>query len=307
LGENGLQSQIASSSTNLSRRSFLATSVGVLAASSLARAQSGAPAPVKTGYAPVDGLKMYYEIHGSGEPLVLIHGGVVGITMFGPNVDALAKGRQVIAVELQGHGHTADIDRPMSFEAMADDIAALIQYLRLSKADVMGYSLGGGVALQTVIRHPQFVRKLVVVSAGFARNGMYPEILAEFDKMNASTGAQMRQSPLSKMYPNVNWQVLFAKLGDTLRKDYDWSKEVAAIRSPTMLVFADADAVRLQHIAEFYSLLGGCQRDAGLDGSLRSANELAILPGLTHYSISAAPALAQTVTPFLEMAMPQTH
>ena len=289
-----------------SRRSFLAGSVaGMLAASSLASAQPGAPAPVKTGYAPVNGLKMYYEIHGNGEPLVLIHGGVVGITMFGPNVDALAKGRKVIAVELQGHGHTADIDRPMSCEAMADDIAALIKYLGLERADVMGYSLGAAVALQTVIRHPLSVRKLVVVSAGFQRNGMYPEVLTAFDHMNAETGAQMKQSPLSKMYPEVNWQTLFAKLGEMLRKDYDWSASVAAIKSPTMLVFADADAVRLQHVVEFYSLLGGGQRDAGLDGSQRSVNELAILPGLTHYSLSAAPVLVETVTPFLDAAMPQ--
>ena len=303
-GDSVLQLQ-RTSSAYPSRRSFLATSVGALAASSLVRAQTSMPAPAKTGYAPVNGLKMYYEIHGSGAPMVLIHGGVVGITMFGPNVEALAKTRQVIAVELQGHGHTADIDRPFSIEAMADDVAALIQYLKLEKADVMGYSLGGYVALQTVIRHPQSVRKLVVVSAGFRRSGMYPEVLAAFDKMNASTGEQMQQSPLSKMYPNVNWQTLFGKLGDMLRKDYDWSKEVAAIHSPTMLVFADADAVRLQHIVEFYSLLGGGQRDAGLDGSLRSVNELAILPGLTHYTIVAAPVLVETVTPFLDAAMTQ--
>ena len=220
-----MQSQTASS-TYPTRRSFLAASAGVLAASSLASAQPAPPAAMKSGYAPVNGLKMYYEIHGSGEPLVLIHGGVVGITMFGPNVDALAKTRQVIAVELQGHGHTADIDRPMSVEAMADDIAALIQYLGLKQADVMGYSLGGSVALQTVIRHPQSVRKLVVASARFRRNGMYPEVLAAFDKMNASTGAQMKQSPLSKMYPNVDWEVLFGKIGEMGRKDFDWSKEV---------------------------------------------------------------------------------
>jgi pimeloyl-ACP methyl ester carboxylesterase len=308
-GDIVLPSQIAYPSRAYpSRRSFLASTVAsMLAASSLASAQPGASAPVKTGYAPVNGLKMYYEIHGTGEPLVLIHGGVVGITMFGPNVDALAKGRQVIAVELQGHGHTADIDRPMSCEAMADDIAALIQYLKLQKADVMGYSLGGYVALQTVIRHPQSVRKLVVASAGFRRNGMYPEVLTAFDHMNSETGAQMSQSPLSKMYPNVNWQTLFAKLGEMLRKDYDWSAAVAAIKSPTMLVFADADAVRLQHIVEFYSVLGGGQRDAGLDGSQRSVNELAILPGLTHYNLSAAPVLVETVTPFLDAAMPQSR
>jgi hypothetical protein len=151
------------------------------------------------------------------------------------------------------------------------------------------------------------VRKLVVVSAAFRRSGWYPEVLAAFDKMNAASGDQMKQSPLSKVYPNVNWNVLFDKLGELLRKDYDWSKEVAAIRSPTMLVFADADAVRLQHIAEFYTLLGGGQRDAGLDGAQRSPNELAILPGLTHYSAGAAPALAQTVTPFLDQTAPREH
>ena len=133
---------------------------------------------------------------------------------------------------------------------------------------------------------------------------MYPEVLTAFDQMNSASGAQMSQSPLSKMYPNVNWQTLFGKLGDMLRKDYDWSDGVRAIQSPAMLVFADADMMRLQHIVEFYSLLGGGQRDAGLDGSLRSVNELAILPGLTHYTICAAPALVAAVTPFLDAAMP---
>lgn len=279
--------------------------MGSLLAASLANAESPGPAAVKTGYAPVNGLKMYYEIHGTGEPLVLIHGGVVGITMFGPNVEALAKGRQVIAVELQGHGHTADIDRPLSCEAMADDIAALIKYLGMERADVMGYSLGGGVALQTVIRHPQSVRKLVVVSVPFRRDGFYPEGLAAFDRMSAADGAQMKQSPLAKMYPNVKWDVLFGKLGEMLRKDYDWSEGVKAIQSQTMLVFADADTIRPQHIVEFYSLLGGGQRDAGLDGSQRSVNELAILPGQTHYTLSAAPALVAAVTPFLDAPMPK--
>jgi len=291
-----------------SRRSFIATSIGgLLAASRLAKAQSNSSSQVKSGYAPVNGLKMYYEVHGTGEPLVLIHGGVVGITMFGPNVDALAKKRQVIAVELQGHGHTADIDRPMTFEAMADDIAELIRYMKLERTDVMGYSLGGGVALQTAIRHPQSVRKLVVASAGFRRTGMYPEVLTAFDHMNAETGAQMKQSPLSRMYPDVNWETLFGKLGEMLRRDYDWSNGVRALRMPTMLVYADADAVRLQHMVEFYSLLGGGQRDAGQDGSQRSANELAILPGMTHYNISAMPALVDTVAPFLDAPIAPNH
>jgi pimeloyl-ACP methyl ester carboxylesterase len=131
-------------------RNFLATSAAgiILAVSPLAFAQKGTTTAVKTGYAPVNGLKLYYEIHGTGEPLIPLHGGVVGITMFGPNLAALSQKRKVIAVELQGHGHTADIDRPLTFEAMADDIKALMKFLGIEQADVMGYSLGGGVALQ---------------------------------------------------------------------------------------------------------------------------------------------------------------
>jgi pimeloyl-ACP methyl ester carboxylesterase len=268
--------------------------------SSLVFAQSSAAPAVKSGYAPVNGLKLYYEIRGTGEPLVLLHGGVVGITMFGPNLDLLSQNRKVIAVELQGHGHTADIDRPLGFEGMADDVAGLLKYLGIEKADVMGYSLGGGVALQTAIRHPQLVRKLVVVSAPVRHDGFYPEVLAAFAQMGPSAGEQMKQSPLAEMYPNVNWAQLFAKLGDLLRKDYDWSKDVAAIKAPTMLVFADADAIRPEHIIEFYGLLGGGKRDSGFDGSKRPVNQLAILPGLTHYNISSSPALGQAVIPFLD-------
>jgi pimeloyl-ACP methyl ester carboxylesterase len=128
----------------------------------------------QTGYAPVNGLEMYYEIHGTGEPLILLHGGVGAIEMFGEVLPLLAQGRQVIAADLQAHGRTADIDRPLSFESMADDIRALIEHLGLEEADVMGYSLGGGVALQTVLRHPQVVRKLVLVSTPFSRDGWYP-------------------------------------------------------------------------------------------------------------------------------------
>jgi pimeloyl-ACP methyl ester carboxylesterase len=265
-------------------------------------AQTTGGKSVQSGYAPVNGLKMYYEIHGEGEPLVLVHGGVVGITMFGGNVDALAKGRKVIAVELQGHAHTQDIDRPLNFEALADDVAALVKYLGLQRVDVMGYSLGGGVALQVAIRHPEVVRKLVVVSAPCKRQGMYPEVLAAMHQMGPGAGEMMKQSPLSKMYPGVNWAILFTKLGKLLSKEYDWSKEVTAIRAPTMLVFADADAVRPEHIVEFYKLIGGGQRDAGQDGSGRSINQLAILPGETHYTISTAPALVANVAPFLDAA-----
>jgi pimeloyl-ACP methyl ester carboxylesterase len=246
---------------------------------------------------------MYYEIRGAGEPLVLLHGGVGALEMFGPNLPALAENRQVVAADLQAHGRTADINRSLSFESMADDVAALIKYLGFKKADVMGYSLGGGVALQTAIRHPEVVRKLVLVSTPFRRDGFYPEVLASMEQMGPAAARWMKQSPLYQLYPSVNWPGLFTKLGDLLRQDYDWSKEVAAIKAPTMLVFADADAVRTTHVPEFFGLLGGGQRDAGLDGSGRPVARLAILPGVTHYNILSSATVADLVTPFLDAPM----
>jgi pimeloyl-ACP methyl ester carboxylesterase len=257
---------------------------------------------VKSGYAPVNGLKLYYEIHGSGEPLILLYGGVVGIAMFGPNVAAVSEKRKVIAVELQGHGHTAAIDRPLSYEAMADDVAALMKYLEIDRADVMGYSLGGGVALQMAIRHPEAVRKLVLISAPVKRDGFYSEVLAAIAHMGPAAAEGMKQSPLPQLYPNVNWATLFSKLRELLREDYDWSKQVAGIKAHTMIVFADAK--RPAHIVEFFGLRGGDQKDAGLDGSGRPAAQLAILPCLTHYSIGAAPSLTAAVAPFLDAPVP---
>lgn len=259
---------------------------------------------VQTGFAPVNDLQLYYEVRGIGEPLVLLHGGVAGIVMFGPNLQALSQDRHVIAVELQGHGRTADIDRPLSYEAMADDVAALLRHLDVPRADVLGLSLGGGVALQTAIRHHQLVRKLVVVAAPCRRNGWYPEVRAQFDDMDATTAEPMQQSPLAELYPEMDWGRLFSKIGDLQRKDYDWSAQVQALTAPTLLVFADADAVRPTHIVEFFGLLGGGHQDAGLDGAHRPVARLAVLPGLTHYEIASDPAVAAAVLPFLRSPMP---
>jgi pimeloyl-ACP methyl ester carboxylesterase len=284
---------------------FIATFAIILAATALAFGQASPAAASKTGYAPVNGLKLYYEVHGAGQPLVLLHGGVGATEMFSPIMPSLSKTRQVIAVDLQAHGRTADIDRPLRCEAMADDIAALIKYLGIEKADIMGYSLGGGVALRTAIQHPGIVRKLVVVSATFKRDGWYPEIVAAMSQMGPGAAEPMKQSPMYQMYARIapkpaDWPVLLTKLGDLLRQDYDWSKEVASIQAPTLLVFGDADAVRPEHAVQFFELLGGGKKDAGWDGSGMSKARLAVLPGLTHYNIFSAPALASTVTPFLD-------
>ena len=261
----------------------------------------------KTDYAPVNGLEMYYEIHGTGEPLVLLHGGIT--PTFGPNLENLAQTRQVIFVHLQGHGHTRDIDRPLRYESMADDMAALITHLGFEKADLMGYSLGGGVALQTAIRHPEVVGKLVIISVPMQRAGSYPEVLATFDQMEANAvhlGEQVKQhAPFAKDYPEVDWVALFTKLGELQSRDYDWSEEVAAITAPTMLVFADADSIRPEHIVAFYKALGGGTRDAGLDGSLRPTTRLAIVPGTTHYNILSTTVVAELVASFLDAPLPE--
>jgi pimeloyl-ACP methyl ester carboxylesterase len=266
---------------------------------------AGTAAGVTAGehYAPVHGLNLYYEIHGDGEPLILLHGGVGASEAFGPNLAEFAKTRRVIAVHLQGHGRTRDIDRPLRYELLADDVAALVAQLGLGQADVLGYSMGGGVALQTAIRHPEAVRKLVVVSAPMRRDAAYPEVIAAYEAM-ATNGphiaANLRQSPMAQLYPDVDWEALFVKLSGLMTRDYDWSAEVEAIAAPTMLVFADADSFRPEHVVEFYKRLGGGQRDAGLDGSLRPAARLAIVPGTSHYNILSTTVVAELVAPFLD-------
>lgn len=260
------------------------------------------------GYAEVNGLKLYYEIHGAATqgnpPLVLLHGGLGMIELLGEALLQLAASRQVIAVDLQGHGRTADIDRPIRFELMADDIAALIRQLGFAQVDVMGYSLGGGAALRTAIQHPGLVRKLVLVSVTFKRAGSYPEVLAGMDQVGRAAAEFMKQSPIYQGYARVapkpeNFPLLLDKVGDLLRQPYDWSNAVAALPMPVMLVFADADSVQTSHMVEFFGLLGGGQRDAGWDGANMPKAQLAILPGLTHYNIFASPLLIPVVAPFL--------
>ena len=290
------------------RTNIIASSVAGITLAATAQVFAETPATAvlkKTGYASVNGLKLYYEIHGSGEPLVLVHGGLGATDMFAVILPLLSNSRQVIAVDLQAHGRTADIDRPLSFEAMAGDIAALIRSLGLGNADVMGYSLGGGVALSTAFRYPDAVRKLVVVSAAFRRDGWYPEIVSGMSQVGAEAAEPMKQTPMYELYARVaprprDWPVLLTKMGELMRKDYDWSKYVAAMRTPTMLVFGDADAVRPAHAVEFFELLGGGKKDAGWDGSGMSNARLAILPGLTHYNVFSSPLLASVVTSFLD-------
>ncbi|MER5457748.1 alpha/beta fold hydrolase [Micromonospora sp. NPDC002389] len=260
------------------------------------------------GYAEVADVRFWYKTHGTGRPLVLLHGGFGAVETFAAIRPALAQRRRVISVDLPGHGRTADVDRPMRYESMADDVAALIGHLGLGPVDVLGFSLGGGVGLRMAVQHRQMLRRLVVVSAPCRRQGWFPEVLAGMPEPDEAAGERMRGIPAYELYRQVaprpeDWPKLWARTGELLRREYDWSAEVATLTTPTLLVFADADSIRPAHMVEFFGLLGGGHRDAGWDGSDRPDARLAVLPGLTHYDIVDSPALPAVVLPFLTHAL----
>ncbi len=182
-----------------------------------------------------------------------------------------------------------------------------LKYLGYEQIDVLGDSMGAQTALQTTIHHPEVVRRLILVSPTFSRDGSYPEVLVAFDQMGPEAGQFMAQSPLAQIYPDVDWANLFSKLGDMLRQDYDWSADVAAINAPTILIYADADSIRTTHMMEFYSLFGGGQRDGGLDSSGRPITQLAILANTTHYNILESPDLVPIVTRYLDGSLTQAE
>ena len=257
------------------------------------------------GLATVNGTELAYQIQGAGKPLILLHGAFGSVEMFGPNLAALASGRQVIGVDLQSHGRTPAVDRPMRFETMADDVAALIGHLGYEQADVMGFSLGGGVALRTAIQHPSSVRKLVLVSWPFKRDGWHPEMVTGFDQMGPEIAGPMMQTPMYEVYREIaprveDWPILVAQVTGLVKLDYDWSAEVHDLSMPVMVVVGDADGLPPSHAVEFFELLGGGKRDAGWDRSGMTRHGLAILPRLTHYDIDVAPVLAKSVAAFLD-------
>jgi pimeloyl-ACP methyl ester carboxylesterase len=255
----------------------------------------------------VNGVELAYQVSGTGSPLILLHGGFGSVEMFGPNVELLAAGRRVIGVDLQSHGHSPAADRPMRFETMGDDIAALIEYLKLERAAIMGFSLGGAVALRTAIQHPQLVERLVLVSTVVKRSGWYPEMTAGMDAMGPQTAEPLKRSPMYETYVQIaprteDWPVLVTQLTTALKTDYDWSEDVANLPMPVMIVLGDADGLPPSHAVEFFGLLGGGKRDANWDRSGMTHHRLAVLPGLTHYDINLSPTLAQAVIPFLDGA-----
>ncbi|BAL90399.1 hypothetical protein AMIS_51790 [Actinoplanes missouriensis 431] len=262
-------------------------------------------------YADVNGINLYYEIHGAGRPLVLLHGGLGSGEMFGDNLDRLAADHQVILPDLQGHGRTADVDRPIDYVTMGDDIAALIGHLGLEKPDLVGYSLGGGVALQVAIRHPERVGRAVVVSAGIRRDATYPEILEQQGQVSGAAAEFMRDTPMYELYQRVaphpeHFPRLLDKIGELMAKDYDHTEEVRGLQVPTLIMAADADMCPPSHFVEVFALLDGGRRDGGWmgEGRPKGGHALAILPGLTHYNVVDSPLFATTALAFLDQPGP---
>ncbi len=267
---------------------------------------------VQTGYAPVNGLSMYYEIHGAGRPLILLHGAFMTIDTIGPILPGLAATRQVIAVEQQGHGHTADIDRPLTYEQMADDTAGLLAHLGVVSADIVGYSMGGGIALQLAIRHPAAVRKLVIASTSYASDGMhavavemFPSITPELFAGSPIEEAYLRTSPNPGDFPKLVEKV---KQLDTTA--FAWpADDIRRIAAPTLMILGDSDGVRLEHAIELFKLRGG-----GVMGDLEGmpTSQLAVLPGTAHFVppghglLDRANWLLELIPPFLDAPMPDS-
>jgi len=258
--------------------------------------------PLQSGYAPVNGLKMYYEIYGQGKPLILLHGAFNTIPMaFGMLIPELSKTRQVIALEMQGHGRTADIDRPFSFESMADDVAALLKYLKKDSADIFGYSMGGGIAWQLAIRHPEAVKKLVIASAVYKYEGWAPETRAILPNI---TPEVFEHTPIKTDYDSLapdrkHWTEFINKMKKFITTPYDFGAEkIRAIKSPTFIIAGDGDGVLPEHAVEMFRLRNGKYM---IDFGPAPTTQLAIYPGTSHISVMMQKDwLLSMIVPFLD-------
>jgi pimeloyl-ACP methyl ester carboxylesterase len=302
------------------RRDFVKTAAALSVLSALPKTAAAAQTQAKegttmttnrpqSGYAPVNGIELYYELHGEGKPLVLLHGGFGSIEMFGQALTDLAKSRQVIGVDLQGHGRTLPFDRPMTFENMATDVAELIKWLGYDKADVVGYSMGAATAMRLGIDHPEVIEKLVLTSVPYSFAGWHDYNQQGMKGMAAAPEQAvepMKQTPMYQAYAQLmpdavaNWPKTIKQTAGLVGKDFDWSASIPGLPMPVMLIYGDWDAVRTAHAASFFELLGGGKQDANWDGSGMNKNRLAILPGVTHYTMFMDPRLATTAAAFLD-------
>ena len=254
----------------------------LIASQSFGQVQNNAT-KIDSGYALVNGLKMYYEIYGDGLPIVLLHGAFNTINLsFGGLIPELSKNRKVIAVELQGHGHTADIDRPFSFESMADDVAALLKYLKINSADILGYSMGGCAAWQIAIRHPEVVRKLIIISGVYKYEGWTPQTRAILPNLNPQI---FENTPIKTEYDKEapdpgHWTAFVNKMKQFVSTPFDFGTDkIKAIKSPTLIITGDGDGVLPEHAVEMFRLRGG---DYMVDFGPTPKTQLAIFPGTSH-------------------------
>jgi pimeloyl-ACP methyl ester carboxylesterase len=304
----------------MKRRTFVASVAAsggslALAESGLAQTDAGTATPVteasettpQSGYAPVNDLQMYYEIHGSGGvPIVLLQGSYMSTGAMAFLLSGLARTRQVIATDFQGHGRTADVDRPLTYEQMADDVAGLMAHLGIAQADIVGYSMGGATALRLAIDRPELVRKLVAISAHFRLDSIYPEVLAGIAEVTPEImmGTPWYEEYYAPVAPRPeDFPILVEKLKELDATEFDWSQEIDAIAAPTLLIYGDADVIRPEYMAELFRLLGG-----GVPGDLTGLPKarLAILPSTTHVGImNRADWLLPMITEFLDEPMPE--
>ena len=304
--------------TRMSRRSKLAVPVtAFVLVLLLAGVAAGQQKPVTgyapdqnrptVGYTPVNGLKMYYEIHGSGEPVVLLHGAFMAITGdWNDWIGDLSKTRKVIAVELQGHGRTADIVRDMTYDNLSDDVAGLLDYLKIPNADLVGYSLGAGVAIECAIRHPEKVRKVVSISAPISRDGWVQEANDAWLNFNWE---MFKGTPVETEWKKLNpapdkFADFFNHVKATALRPYDFGADkLKATKAPMFFIHGDADGVRLDHIMEMFRLKGG-----GIFGDMhpRSESRLAILPDTTHVTLmNRRSTIVPMVNDFLDAKPPK--
>jgi pimeloyl-ACP methyl ester carboxylesterase len=238
--------------------------------------------PTESGYAEVNGLRMYYEVYGKGKPIVLLHGSFMNIPLNWLHIiPLLAKDRKVIVTEMQGHGRTRDVSRALSYEGMADDVSGLLKHLKIDSADILGYSMGGGIAFQVAVRHPEQVRRLVVLSGTYAHDGWWPDVEASFATFTAD---MFNDTPIKKQYESLgndpnHFPEFVKKVISIDLKPYDWSKEVRNIKAPIYMAIGDADGVRYEHALELFRAKGG-----GKMGDIHGLpkSRLAIIPGTTH-------------------------
>jgi len=276
---------------------FAVLVASVFAVAIEARDESGKPktggtAEKKQGYADVNGLKMYYEIHGTGKPLVVLHGAFGWATVY----PTLAANRQVIAVELQGHGHTADIDRPLTIEQMADDTAALLKHLKIEQADFFGYSMGGNVALAVAIRHPNLVGRLAINGSHYGRmeDAYEPAAFQQFQSLPADFAPAVLKDPYDKVAPDPKqWPVLVAKVKKMGLEFKGFAREdMKSIKARVLITLGDRDGVRPEHAVEMFRLIPNAQ--------------LAVFPGGDHFLLFTSPdKVLSPIAAFLDAPMPK--